>query len=466
MNKSQIKRLGLYINSELVESKKEIQQIRQLFKYLSKFYPKFTSKKLNKEVVFSEIYQEPTADINKANRLNGRLLSIVKYFIQNLDEGSDFISKYFNETKIYIQNKNEKLFYQTINQVKKINKNDYPHKSFFFNEYLIEHEITEFKNLYNQRKGDLNFVSTLEKLDQFYYSKRLELILDLLAQDKFSSQLDISDPIEFHNLIGDLFKDRLSSTNPIFKIYEEAITMFKSNDGEAYEKLIKLLSKHSHLITKEQNQAMHALARNFCIAQYNKGHLEYLPKAFKRFQHDLEHGYLYYQGGILMSTMQAIVKLGLRCGKQKWVGKFLEAHKDKLIGTRDPEAIFNLNMAELRFSQKKYEDCLDLIEDNFEDIHYKISSKRLEIKAYYETNSPLLESRINAFKIYIFRTSDKVIPKTPRIGNNLFIDILKQISNPSSFKNESRIKKIKSKIDQAKSLADRQWLDEKLEELK
>ena len=101
-----------------------------------------------------------------------------------------------------------------------------------------------------------------------------------------------------------------------------------------------------------------------------------------------------------------------------------------------------------------------------DDTYYKIASKRLEIMVYYEMRSPILESKMTAFKVYLFRVSHKLLPDLAQQGNNNFIDILKQIYNPLTLGNDNRIDKLILKINQKRGIVEREWLLQKLEELR
>ena len=88
----------------------------------------------------------------------------------------------------------------------------------------------------------------------------------------------------------------------------------------------------------------------------------------------------------------------------------------------------------------------------------------MELKIYYELQSDILESRIDAFKIYIYRISQKVLPVVQRDGNNNFIDLLKQIRSPKTLDSLKRIEKLRNKVREKKSIAEKEWLLEKLAE--
>ncbi|HAD13739.1 MAG TPA: hypothetical protein DCF33_15035, partial [Saprospirales bacterium] len=100
---------------------------------------------------------------------------------------------------------------------------------------------------------------------------------------------------------------------------------------------------------------------------------------------------------------------------------------------------------------------------NFLD--YLLTGKRLELKAYYELNSDLLPYKIDAFKVYLSRTSAKQI--SPAIKQQLsdFINFLAQLAS-SIPGDEKRSDILSRRIREKKQAAEWRWLLEKAEVLK
>ena len=119
----------------------------------------------------------------------------------------------------------------------------------------------------------------------------------------------------------------------------------------------------------------------------------------------------------------------------------------------------------LMCSLKDYENALDHLAANYQDLYYHIAAKRMEIKVYYEQGSVLFEPKIDAFKIFIHRFSKKKLPETPRLGNNNFINALKQIRASGTRFDSQRIEKLTNKIEQQEVIFEKRWLLQKLREL-
>ena len=101
---------------------------------------------------------------------------------------------------------------------------------------------------------------------------------------------------------------------------------------------------------------------------------------------------------------------------------------------------------------------------NFREMFYKLAARRLELKLYFETASPLLDARLDAFKIFVHEQKS-ILPPDKIAPNNHFADLLRQIVAPKTLGNITRIRKIQENLTVKKAVAEREWLAEKLEAL-
>jgi hypothetical protein len=94
-----------------------------------------------------------------------------------------------------------------------------------------------------------------------------------------------------------------------------------------------------------------------------------------------------------------------------------------------------------------------------------LQCRRLELKLYFELDSPLLPYKIDAHKMYISRASKKIISDETRELESGFINLLLQISQcPPGDK--VKIGKIIQRIQEKKLIVERAWLLEKAGALK
>jgi len=233
---------------------------------------------------------------------------------------------------------------------------------------------------------------------------------------------------------------------------EHAYTIFKNKIAESVETL-----------SKENLSLFHACLRNYIAHHYNQGNNECLTELNTLYKEHFQAGTVYLDGiNVATSTIKSAVNVALKLGEYEWPIELLKTHRHRISGPEDSETIYKFNLANCYFHLGDYDTVEDiLLNHNFKEIYYKLAAKRLEIKLHYETKSPLLEPRVEAFKIFVHEQK-KLLPADKIVPNNSFVDLLRQIIAPQTFKNCERILQIQKKVETLKAVAEREWLQQKL----
>jgi hypothetical protein len=116
-----------------------------------------------------------------------------------------------------------------------------------------------------------------------------------------------------------------------------------------------------------------------------------------------------------------------------------------------------VNKANCLFEKKEYEQVLDFLPGSSSNIIYHLIARRLELMCYYEMKSELLFSKIEAFKVYIWRASEKFLSNDLRDANKNFINLLIQmVSIPTN--DQSKRERLEKRILEKKRVAETRWL--------
>ncbi len=467
LDKTEVKRLSHFLRIPYFVKLKQRQKAIALLDYILIHREKGAPGALTKENVFQQIFPGELYASNKIDKLMARLLKAAKQFIvyqySNLEEDEN--EQLLTLAKFYRKKELDKYFQRCIAQLKK-NQRSFVQKDkeYFFRQYLIEQEITDQASLYNNRRDDLNLPNTLKSLDAFYLCTKLEYACWSLAQN-ISTPLEVEKSLDLLDLLLPQIEKDYLDHNPLVSLYYQAYQLLrKGMDREKLDRLQTLLEDCAQIIPREQLQALQAIYRSFIIRAFNQGEEEKTQEIFLLYKKQLEEGYLYQQGGIYPGMVRNIVTFGLKAHAYAWVEQFLKNHQHKIIGTKNPKEVYQFNLASYFFALKKYEETLKHLVGYEEDTYYKIAAKRLELQVYFETQSDLLETKMMAFKVYIYRVSKKILPPEPFKRNNNFINLLRQINSPQLFKNEKKIQKLITKIHDLGAVVEREWLLEKLME--
>lgn len=390
--------------------------------------------------------------------------SFEKFMVYKTLTQDDFVPK-IAMAQYYSEQKSIDQFEQTIEKLKtKLYDEPAKDRHIYAKIYWAELLDTEFQSLYNVKKGDVNYKNVVRSLDIFYITSRLDWLCVYFNQKRMV-ELDIeNEQILLANLDAIIEKKALTDT-PSVKAYRKAIDLLLGIGN--FDEFQAIITQTDDFLTFEQRQKLHALERNFCAARFNAGQQDYLPKLTNLLKTHLAAGYLYYESGLIPSTLQNLTTIGLRSRDFEWVKELLQDHKNRIISQDDSHEIFNLNWANLQFALGHYDEVLHVLQSpyKFRDIYYDLTSRSLEIKTLYEQdNQGLCAFRCDAFKNYLFNWTKKnktnSLPPHVFDLNNNFVNMVMQLLNTIKGDTE-RIETMLDKIKNNRVYGERDWLLEK-----
>jgi len=382
------------------------------------------------------------------------------YFVKSKQQGE--LQKLFTFILKNIRKSKFKKLELSFNQ---LNDNNPDH---LFQKFLFEKEAYQYQTLMKTSPRNFHFHNELFSLDAYYLLQKLEHACFCLSHHRFIRPLEIEEVVEFLQTVRPLYEKRGVLKLPIIKLFYKTFDLLLDlNINEwNYLELKKLIVEKENLIPFSYRKTLAGYLRNFIIFHYNRGNALLLQELFNVYQSDIEKGYLFEPFGVIPSTYKNVITIGLRSKSFDWTYAFLEQYKDKIVGIDNPSEVYCFNLARYHFYKCEFEQALDLLADQYVDIFYKISAKRLELKVYFEMKSELLDAKMDAFKIYIFRLSDNSIHPNKRESDNNFINFLRQIRNPKTTYDLRRIDRLEKRIQSCLRLSEREWLLEKLEKIK
>ncbi len=143
--------------------------------------------------------------------------------------------------------------------------------------------------------------------------------------------------------------------------------------------------------------------------------------------HNLAHGHLLYEGKISPNRYLVVSENAMKIKQFEWTLDFIERYKDEIYGENENRDIYRLNMANYLFGVGQFSECLDYIPATSPFVDYLLQGKRLELKALYELQSDLLSYKLDAFKMFLSRTSRNLLSDTQRQIHVDFTNHLAQI---------------------------------------
>lgn len=467
----EFEKLNHFIHVAPIESTAFEKDVIRLFEWIYACSPDFQHEALIKENVFAGIFPDKSFVPNRLEKVMSGLLKQVRNFIIHEYSGleSDEVLQLLALSKFYRAKRLKKRFHQNTDAIQKLlEKDSLQERERFYQSYKYHEELFFYENENNQRKGDLHVPELLVHFDRFYLIARLEYLIILIQQANLSNILTVDYEQLLYNTL-DMLDQQPFKDEAVFRIYRLAIRITflqTTQEDEAFEELNELLPQNEELFSEEQIMMLYGLLRSYCARCYNKGRKEFLGKVFDMYRTHIERGFMYSEGGILGLQFNNIVQVGLRNKQYDWVHKFLLKYQYDIVATDYPKEVFDLNLANYYFEVGRFEEALNLLSFTFESPEHKIHARRQELKIYYELKNPLLDDKVDAFKVLLYDWSKKkVISPINFEAYNNFTDLLRQIMRtPKS--DMGRIERLFEKMQEKRLIAERDWLFEKLESLK
>ncbi|WP_367393066.1 hypothetical protein [Lewinella sp. LCG006] len=354
---------------------------------------------------------------------------------------------------------------QSIQTADKILAENYQESvTYFYYAFRLAYEKHTNESHNNRIKGDLDIPATLEHFDKYYVQQRLELLNLLLLQGKFTALAIPSHLTSVDFLTGLVPED---SKNVTLKLAESIYLQLVAEkpSSETMLLILNLLRENESTIDTEVLRDFYAYLRSICGMLVQNGERSFLQLLHEIQRENLRNGFLFYQGKLAPSTYMGVAKVAISVGETDWAFDFVENYKDQIFSEQDIEPFYFFNKSQCLFSIGKYEEALALLPETFTDLMYLLSCRRMELKLYYELDSPLLSYKIDAQKMYISRISRQLISQDARKLESNFINILLQLSQCPPH-DTARIDKITARVEEKKLVAERDWLLEKLSQLR
>ncbi len=473
LREEELQQFDRYLHSPYFHSRSLRPELLQLWQYLRRGLARRSANYFTKEKVYIHLFPDSPGVKSKLEKLMSRLYGLLKSFlvVQQMEEHTGEGQKQLFLLKAFSQRQLQSSFEQQYRklQTKQEENKSHWNSAYFYDQFLIQSQITAIQSLYSNRKGDLNLPNTHFHLDLYYLVVKLEYAFQLLNRDMFVFPIDKSESLHLLDTLIPQLSDRYLDV-PIVQLYLSAyqfLQVFYESEGEKQQiRFNGLLEQYAEEISYTQLQILQTLNRNYYVYRYQKGDTNFLAPTFQLYQSHLQQGFLYAQDQILPGMLSNIVTIGLRNKDYDWVYQFLLDHQHRIGGTNRPEIVFQFNLGHYYFYIREYEKALDQIAPTYEDLFYKAAARRLEVKILYEMDSDIFDAKLQAFKLFIYRLNEASASAENKLANQHFVDLLKQIRRPRTYKNGVRIEKLLQKALGLDHLADKEWIVEKLEKLR
>ena len=460
LNKKEWKNFLTFANCPLFNTNLKV---NALLKFLEQQYPNFN---FSKEECWQEIAADEDFNTQKLKDIRSLVFKILKKFLalQEIEKNEmlwdlSLLQQLRKRNLVSIYKSQETLIEKKLTGQ-------------ILNDGWIEYKFLKEKvSFYQQsslRNTEDHFQEVADSLDKFYILEKFKWTCEMLNHSRVINKKYKLHLVE--TIIKKLHLEHLQkpSISLYFLIYQ---TLTDPNNENHFYQLKQLLETETTNLSKEEAVVFYSYAQNYCISKINKGESVYMQELFEIYEQLLLNDLLLENNELAHPHYKNIVTLGLRLKKYDWSLNFIETYKNQ-INSDIRENAYHFSLASWYYEQENYEQVINLLLNvNFSDIYYEISSKYILLKVYFDSGEiQPLNYLVISFERYIRR--NKSISPQNRQGILNFLSVLKKlvkIKEWKKHKNKSFIKAKKEKVawllEEKTPIVNLVWLKEKLKEV-
>lgn len=449
--------------------------IIKLFEYIKKQYPDFKEEKLEKKYIYKKLFSKGAYNdgfmrtiIFNLNKLAEEYLTYKSLTRDPVRKSIYFLSE-LNERKL------DKIFLKYYKDIEKdVNSTQYKTQDYFYNKYLSEdimHHYANWSRFKAKHLKDYEENLMLDKIKNLSTSFLLGVLSDyriLLWKMEFDN-IEVS--IDFVDKLVAILKENEDFFNEIpgIKLHLYEILLIKEGEKRYFDELKQMLINETETLTHDQRYSLHNALQNFSARQIFAGEEQYKKERFELFKIALKHD-LYkgsediYFDDILFGM---IAFNGIIIKEYEWTEKFIEDYKH-LLAPENANVVVNVSLARLYLMKKDFKKalaCLNAIK-SIKHIQYKYPVKDLTLMVFYELAMfSQAYYQLDTYRHWINKYKENF--SQDRIER--IINFTKCYSRLLKLKEQfdlENFEKLKSDVQNDSNILNRDWLLEKIYELK
>lgn len=438
------------------------EKLQEFFAHLGTFYPDFEAEELEKSQVIATFLSKESKAEQKLRYLMSDLTQQLEQFliVQELKKSGKLQRKLL--LKAFLSRGLNKQFNGGIEKFKKQQNAEVVKDLLWQQDQLeLEEMNAEFQFSQLNHGNHESITNIMNELDVYYLGKKLKYACEIT---NYKNILTTDYELQLMEAIEETMKrDDFKEVPFVYVYYLVLQTLQRSEDESTYFALVDYLtSKHDSFAANDLFE-LFIYARNYCTKQINLGNLKFQDEALKLYKYLLEKEILLKDGLLWEWDYINITMISLRSQDFDYTLEFIQKYKDRLREQSRKNA-HTYCLSQYYFYTGKFDKALDLLLDvEFSDPYYYMSTKILLAKTYYEREEIIsLFALTDSFSIYLRR--NKKISQY-QIENHL--NFVKYVKKMIRVKMGSRMNptKIKTDLKDVPAIVDRIWLNRKLDEL-
>lgn len=438
-----------------------------LFEFIRKQYPEFPDDKIEKEYVYSRVFNGTKYNDGFMRKVMHSLFQLAEKYIsiQGFTGNSQAVNDMLLQ-QYYLRNCFS-LFLKTWKNILPADNNSGLMSSEqFYYSYLSSYRYlaygAEHKNVdFIKFAGKNDLLEPFEYLQGHYYSSVMNLY-EYYMNTQRMAKFEIDDKY-FENIFNSFDKNVISRF-PFLKIHYNLIKMLKEplNEEYFYENK-KLLRENESPIAPIDLENIYINMQNYCMRKIRANREEYSRELFEIYKMELANNEFSAEKNISVILYRNIVFTSLQISETEFAENFAEKYKDFL--PEENISSYYYAKAHVLLKKGKFEEIgkyLSRIKSSDEML--KADIKSMYILLYYETDAlDQLYSIIDTFRHFLKNNTG--ISDERKNLYSLFVNLAAKLAGLKENYSADKLTRLKNEISEKENLINKKWLLEKTAEL-
>jgi hypothetical protein len=461
LSASELTALGKYLNSPFFNQRTDV---RVLFEYYKTHKDSHSGRALDDQAVWEALFPEEAYNEKQYRYLRSFLHRAIQDFLVHRDVANLSELAYFTRLTRLLRQRG--LEQQAGTALKKAGKALHlsPLRNIDFCEEAYQYHAQRYESEARQRRAAASsFQDMAEASDMHFVANKLR---QGCTAHVYRAITEADYKLEMLAESLALVERKGWQQIPAIGLYYYAYRALTESDARHwFEQFRTAMNHHFQQFTRAEMRDLYTLAVNYCIRQINTRQEKtqqalFLQQVFEIYQEGLDKGVFMEEGVLSRFTYNNIANAGMGLKAFEWVESFLNSYR-KALEPAHQESAYAFNLASLHFRRSNYGEVLKLLtQTEFQDLLHQLDARRMLLRSYYELDElTALDSLLDSFHIFLRRRRD--IGYLRQNYLNLIRLTRKLLQTPAHDKGS--LASLKQEVLSCKSLAERDWLLEKLE---
>ena len=462
---AEFKRFGEFLNSPFYNKSKKI---IQLYELVNENFEEFDANKVTKEEITESIFPDDLNKDQNSRTLISNFTSLLEEFLILLELEKNDVSKKITLLKS-LRNRNIlKTFDMTSREIMESSQKEFNRNSgFYYDDLTFKETVLNYRGEDLDLDLDKSYLEMSDTADFLYIVSKLKIVNTVLSRRILSGKDILQDFWGVSPLLEYLEKniETIQKSHPIiYSEYNILMMMLDPDELKHFTDLEKHVFSHIEKFNEEELTEVYYSLSNFCVNKIAVGEEKYKNNLLKLHSAFEKAGFYRKNKNIHYSDFMSIVICGLNSKEIKWVKYFFDNYKSNIAKEFKRDTI-NLAYALIAFEEKQYKECIGALSKiTYKYSYFYLKSKDILIRAYYEQGDrESIVSAIDATKHYLKRHKDILSIHYERFM--LFLNYITRLLKLNK-KDKAEQKMLIKELDGNRSTIAREWLIEKIIELK